>query len=153
MAFKWRGDCGSWSLVGIDAVKLTIGQTLPTMNFGWFNDETRDEDFCRTTVHEVWPYPRMHSRASKPASSIMCYFYPTDWTLDGIGTPMNVALSELDKTSISKMYPFRTHNEGKLAVTDIHSWYPPIALNSRSVQFTPPYREVPRIVLRSHRAG
>jgi serralysin len=41
---------GSWSMYGTDAI--TAPQNQITMNLGWFNDSTPDEEFRRTTVHE-----------------------------------------------------------------------------------------------------
>ncbi|MGQ7844691.1 M12 family metallopeptidase [Granulosicoccus sp. 3-233] len=41
---------GSYSNVGTDA--LLVAQNKETMNFGWFDEQTSDEDFYRTTVHE-----------------------------------------------------------------------------------------------------
>ena len=41
---------GSWSYVGTDA--LLINMSKPTMNFGWFTDETSEQEFSRTTLHE-----------------------------------------------------------------------------------------------------
>ena len=41
---------GSWSYLGTD--NLAIPKNQPTMNFGWFNPGTPDEEFERTTVHE-----------------------------------------------------------------------------------------------------
>lgn len=40
----------SWSYVGTDA--LVIDSNEPTMNFGWFHDNTEDSEFSRTVVHE-----------------------------------------------------------------------------------------------------
>ncbi|RDL35968.1 uncharacterized protein BP5553_06580 [Venustampulla echinocandica] len=40
----------SWSYIGTGA--KTIPQSDPTMNFGWFDDETSDEEFSRTVIHE-----------------------------------------------------------------------------------------------------
>ncbi|HKG30948.1 MAG TPA: M12 family metallopeptidase [Nitrososphaeraceae archaeon] len=48
IAFK-QGD-GSWSYIGIDANTIPTGE--PTMNFGWFDENTSDEEFSRTTKHE-----------------------------------------------------------------------------------------------------
>jgi serralysin len=48
IAFK-QGD-GSWSYIGTDANTIAPGQ--PTMNFGWFDENTSDEEFSRTTKHE-----------------------------------------------------------------------------------------------------
>jgi hypothetical protein len=47
---SFTSGAGSWSFVGTGA--KTIPQSEPTMNFGWFNDETSDEVFSRTTIHE-----------------------------------------------------------------------------------------------------
>lgn len=41
---------GSWSYIGTDA--LLQGSDQPTMNFGWFNDNTPEEEFSRTATHE-----------------------------------------------------------------------------------------------------
>lgn len=41
---------GSWSYLGTDA--LSIPSNEATMNFGWFDETTEDEEFRRTTVHE-----------------------------------------------------------------------------------------------------
>ena len=41
---------GSWSYIGKDA--LSIPQSEPTMNFGWFDNTTTDAEFRRTTLHE-----------------------------------------------------------------------------------------------------
>lgn len=41
---------GSWSYLGTDA--LTIAKDKPTMNFGWFDDDSSDTEFSRTTIHE-----------------------------------------------------------------------------------------------------
>lgn len=41
---------GSYSYIGSSA--LTINQNLETMNFGWFDDNTDDEEFSRTVLHE-----------------------------------------------------------------------------------------------------
>lgn len=41
---------GSWSYVG--SYIMSIPQDQPTMNFGWFTDQTDDAEFSRTTIHE-----------------------------------------------------------------------------------------------------
>ncbi|KAI0204921.1 hypothetical protein F4808DRAFT_315114 [Astrocystis sublimbata] len=40
---------GSWSMVGRDCLTCKTG---PTMNFGWFDDWTPDEELARTVYHE-----------------------------------------------------------------------------------------------------
>ena len=41
---------GSWSFIGTDA--LTIAANEPTMNFGWLNSGTADEEYSRVVIHE-----------------------------------------------------------------------------------------------------
>lgn len=41
---------GSYSYLGRDA--LVISANRETMNFGWFNDNTTEQEFSRTTIHE-----------------------------------------------------------------------------------------------------
>ena len=41
---------GSWSYLGVDC--LNIAQDQPTMNFGWFNEFTREFEISRTVLHE-----------------------------------------------------------------------------------------------------
>lgn len=192
VAFKWNGDGGSWSYVGTDSARFVTDQNKPTMNFGWFDENTRDEEFSRTTIHEFghalgcihehqspastikwneakviadakanwgWSEAQVRSNilnkyaASQTSNtafdrnSIMCYYFPANWTLDGVGTPTNYILSLIDKSFIGKMYPFRTHNTGKFGTLDIRTWYPPVALNSRVIEFNPTYLEAPKLSL------
>ena len=41
---------GSWSYLGTDALVIPPGK--PTMNYGWFNQNTPDAEFSRTVLHE-----------------------------------------------------------------------------------------------------
>jgi hypothetical protein len=41
---------GSWSYLGTDA--LAISRSKPTMNYGWFTEQTEEKEFSRTTLHE-----------------------------------------------------------------------------------------------------
>lgn len=190
VAFRWGGDGGSWSYLGTD--NLRIDKDKPTMNYGWFSENTRDDEFQRTVTHEFghalgcihehqspagtikWNEAKViaDSKATQgwdevktrqqiinkyratqttnsqfDRNSIMCYFFPAAWTLDGQGTPDNRVLSETDKAFIGKMYPFRTHDAGKFSISEARKWYPPIALNSRVIQFDPTYFEAPKLVL------
>jgi len=56
-------DSGSWSFLGKDSLKsskirrgtgsvFVQNDSGASMNFGWFNDKTPDEEFRRTTLHE-----------------------------------------------------------------------------------------------------
>jgi serralysin len=46
----FQQGAGSWSYIGIDANTILPGE--PTMNFGWFDENTPDKEFSRTTKHE-----------------------------------------------------------------------------------------------------
>ncbi|KAH7350893.1 hypothetical protein BKA65DRAFT_246865 [Rhexocercosporidium sp. MPI-PUGE-AT-0058] len=41
---------GSWSYIGTGS--KGVPQDQPTMNFGWFNDQTADDEFSRVVIHE-----------------------------------------------------------------------------------------------------
>jgi len=41
---------GSWSYIGLDALLILPDQ--PTMNFGWFDANTTDEEYHRVVLHE-----------------------------------------------------------------------------------------------------
>ncbi len=78
---------GSWSYLG--SVNLQIPRDQATMNFGWFNDETRDEEFSRTTIHEFGHALGCIHEHMSPASNIpwdkeAVYRYfmgpPNNWT-------------------------------------------------------------------------
>lgn len=43
-------DAGSWSYIGTDA--LSIAQNQPTMNYGWLDEQTADEEYDRVVLHE-----------------------------------------------------------------------------------------------------
>ncbi len=47
---SFQQGAGSWSYLGKGA--LQIDTNKPTMNFGWFNDNTSESEFSRTTIHE-----------------------------------------------------------------------------------------------------
>jgi serralysin len=50
VAFKYKGDTGSWSYVGNDA--LLVSKLKQTVNFGWFTKKTDDAEFSRVITHE-----------------------------------------------------------------------------------------------------
>ncbi|KAH7305078.1 hypothetical protein BKA65DRAFT_415927 [Rhexocercosporidium sp. MPI-PUGE-AT-0058] len=59
---------GSWSYIGTSA--KNIAQSNPTMNYGWFTDETSDEEFSRVIIHEFGhAIGCLHEQAS-PVSNI-----------------------------------------------------------------------------------
>ncbi|KAH7264607.1 metalloprotease [Fusarium solani] len=81
-------------------------------------------------------------------NSIMCYYFPSSWTADHSSAPKNLNLSVTDKSFIAKIYPFQTRDAGELTIDpSIRPWYPPVALNSKEIQFSPPYLVTPRLAL------
>ena len=46
----FQQGAGSWSYIGIDANTIPPGE--PTMNYGWFDETTPDQEFSRTVKHE-----------------------------------------------------------------------------------------------------
>jgi len=48
---SFQSNMGSWSYVGTDNLNIT-DQSQPTMNFGWFDSSTPEEEFSRTILHE-----------------------------------------------------------------------------------------------------
>jgi len=50
---SFQADPGSWSAIGTDCLITDyFPQYQPTMNFGWLNDETPDDEYERVVVHE-----------------------------------------------------------------------------------------------------
>lgn len=69
---------GSWSVLGTDA--LTVPATEATMNFGWFDDNTAEEEFSRTTIHEFGHalgliHEQQHPGADIPWNRPLVYEY------------------------------------------------------------------------------
>ena len=59
---------GSWSYIGTDALQEDMNK--PTMNYGWFDQTTPDDEYRRTVVHEFGhALGCIHEQAS-PAADI-----------------------------------------------------------------------------------
>ena len=78
---------GSYSYLGTDA--LQIASNKETMNFGWFNDNTSDTEFSRTTIHEFGHalgmiHEHQHPLAAIPwdTDAVYAYYagYPNYWS-------------------------------------------------------------------------
>jgi hypothetical protein len=82
---------GSWSYLGRH--NLQIPSDKPTMNFGWFDDNTTDEEFSRTTTHEFGHalgcvHEHMSPAASIPWDKKKVYKYfmgpPNSWSKEEV---------------------------------------------------------------------
>jgi serralysin len=83
----FTSGAGSYSYIGKDA--LGIASNKETMNFGWFNDNTSDSEFSRTTIHEFGHalgmiHEHQHPLAAIPwdKPKVYAYYagYPNYWT-------------------------------------------------------------------------
>ncbi len=83
----FTSGAGSYSYIGKDA--LNIASNKETMNFGWFNDNTSDTEFSRTTIHEFGHalgmiHEHQHPLAAIPwdKPKVYAYYagYPNYWT-------------------------------------------------------------------------
>lgn len=82
---------GSYSYIGTDAKRIPKNQE--TMNFGWFDDNTSDEEFSRTTIHEFGHalgliHEHQHPEASIPWNKPLVYEYyagaPNYWSKEDV---------------------------------------------------------------------
>ncbi|HKP28343.1 MAG TPA: M12 family metallopeptidase [Gemmatimonadales bacterium] len=78
---------------------VVISEMAKSPNF-WDEQKTRHNILQRYTANQI------NGTAFDP-QSIMLYFFPASWTLNGIGTEANEVLSDLDKQFIAgaRMYP------------------------------------------------
>jgi hypothetical protein len=140
---------GSWSYLGRQ--NLQIPSDKPTMNFGWFDDNSTDEEFSRTTIHEFGHalgciHEHMSPAAYIPWDKEKVYKYfmgpPNNWTKEGVDQNLfnkyeasAAYYSTFDPFSIMlyrisndlTIGDFETPNNTVLSPTDkmfIHSLYP-----------------------------
>ncbi|HXT84709.1 MAG TPA: matrixin family metalloprotease [Verrucomicrobiae bacterium] len=71
----FKQDESSWSYIGQEI--LDYPQDQPTMHFGWFNKDTKDEEFERTAVHEMGHTLGFIHEQSQPLANI-------DWDVDAV---------------------------------------------------------------------
>jgi hypothetical protein len=144
---------GSWSAVGRDALnRAYFPLHQPTMNYGWLDETTPDEEYSRTVLHEFGhalgcihehqgpKFTRVWNRAA-----VLRYFSgpPNYWTPEDIEhnvlskySPKGMVCTKFDPKSIM-LYSFDaalfadglgpTNNNTKLSPTDINmirSLYP-----------------------------
>lgn len=110
-----RGE-GSWSYMGLDA--LGIAETQPTMNFGWLYDETPDEEWSRTVIHEFGHMLGCIHEHQSPAAGIQWdkpllyqYYWQTQgWSKEQVDFNIirkydrDISNTEFDRESIM-LYP------------------------------------------------
>jgi hypothetical protein len=109
---------GSWSYIGTDC--LTIPKDKPTMNYGWFDSSTEDEEYARTVIHEFGHalgciHEHQHPQAGIPWDKPAVYRYymgpPNNWTREQVDVNLfqkysadQTQFSTFDKESIM-LYP------------------------------------------------
>jgi len=49
---SFQPDSGSWSAIGTDCHSVEFGWDKPTMNFGWLDSQTEEEEVSRVVLHE-----------------------------------------------------------------------------------------------------
>ncbi len=119
---SFEGNSGSWSYVGRN--NQYISATRATMNFGWFNNRTRDSEFRRTTLHEFGhalglshehQHPNVSINWNRPA--VYQYYQRTqDWST-----------SEVDG-NIFRKYSLASSNYSQYDPASIMHYYIPRSL-------------------------
>jgi len=111
---SFKADPGSWSAVGTDCLATdAFPKDEPTMNFGWLEDDTDDEEYRRVVVHEFghaigavhehqvpkggikWNLPAVYAYFSGP---------PNNWSKEDIdfNVVQKYSLNQLNGTNFDK---------------------------------------------------
>lgn len=103
VSFKYDG---SWSYVGTD--NKFIGNSNPTMNYGWIYDDTKDEEVRRVVTHEFGhaiglQHEHQHPKAGIKWDSVAVYDYYANmgWSKPDVNTQLFTTFSE-DQTNFTK---------------------------------------------------
>lgn len=89
---------GSWSYIGTDAIG--IAATEPTMNFGWLDEATPDDEYSRVVIHEFGHALGCIHEHQNPAANI-------PWNKDAVyryymGPPNNWTKEQVDHNLFEK---------------------------------------------------
>lgn len=140
---SFGADDGSWSAVGNDAlIETYFPRHQPTMNFGWLEDDSSDDEYARVVLHEFGHALGCIHEHSSPAAGLQwnkpkVYAYysgaPNFWTREDVDTNIferyskkQTNFSAFDPDSIM-LYEFPpeffkqgggTHANRKLSKTD-----------------------------------
>ncbi|KAB8067057.1 Metalloprotease [Aspergillus leporis] len=92
---------GSWSYLGRHNLQIPADQ--PTMNFGWFDENSTDEEFSRTTLHEFGHALGLLHEHMSPAANI-------PWDRDKVyryymGPPNNWTRAQVDQNLFHRYDP------------------------------------------------
>jgi len=117
IGFKWNGDVGSWSTIGNDC--YTVAQNSPSMNFGWFDNNTSEEEFSRVVIHEfghALGFAHEHQNPTSPiqwnTTAVYDYYALAGWDKQKVDnnilnkfSPSQVDYTNFDSQSIM-LYSF-----------------------------------------------
>lgn len=101
---SFQADPGSWSAIGTDClIKDYFPQYQPTMNFGWLQDDTADEEYERVVVHEFGHALGCIHEHQSPTENLQ-------WNTDAVysvfsGPPNYWSKDDIDRNILQKYSP------------------------------------------------
>jgi hypothetical protein len=108
---SFQADPGSWSAIGTDAlVTEYFKKEEPTMNFGWLQDDTEDQEWRRVVVHEfghaigaIHEHQNPKGGIQWNLAAVYAYFSgpPNNWSKEDIdfNVVQKYSMSQLNATS------------------------------------------------------
>ncbi|WP_456313416.1 matrixin family metalloprotease [Pseudomonas shirazensis] len=106
IGFKWNGDQGSWSRIGNNC--NAVPQGSPSMNFGWFDNYTSEEEFSRVVIHEfghALGFAHEHQNPTSPiqwnTAAVYEYYALVGWDKEQVDYNIlnKFSLSQVDYTN------------------------------------------------------